>query len=164
MSKTYSATGWRIGWIIAPEYIANAIRKVHDFLTVGAPAPLQEAGVTALHLPDSYYSKLADFYCHKRDLLCAELAQVGFVPFIPKGAYYVLTDISKLTVENDFEFAIRLVEEIGVATVPGSSFYSSRELGANKIRFAFCKTEETLREAVRRLERLRRQGTADSAL
>ena len=186
LSKTYSATGWRIGYTIAPEPITNAIRKVHDFLTVGAPAPLQEAGVTAMQMPDTYYAKLAAFYQHKRDIICAELAKVGFVPFIPKGAYYVLTDISAFGAQDDTEFAIRLVNEIGVATVPGSSFYSSgnaehfrslrgerdsilcnrmrecschdsmRDLGRSKIRFAFCKTEETLRRAIERLEKLSR--------
>jgi len=152
LSKTYSATGWRVGYTIAPEAITNAIRKVHDFLTVGAPAPLQEAGVTAMQMPESYYAKLAAFYQHKRDIICAELAKVGFVPFTPKGAYYVLTDISAFGARDDTEFAIRLVNEIGVATVPGSSFYSTNELGRGKIRFAFCKTEETLRRAVERLE------------
>jgi aspartate/methionine/tyrosine aminotransferase len=152
LSKTYSATGWRVGYTIAPEPITNAIRKVHDFLTVGAPAPLQEAGVTALKMPPDYYTKLATFYQHKRDIICAELAKVGFVPFTPKGAYYVLTDVSSFGALSDTEFAIRLVNEIGVATVPGSSFYANNELGRTKIRFAFCKTEETLRKAVERLE------------
>ena len=158
LSKTYSATGWRIGYTIAPEPITNAIRKVHDFLTVGAPAPLQEAGVAAMQLPKSYYSKLAEFYQHKRDIICAELAKVGFVPFVPTGAYYVLTDISHFGAVSDTEFAIKLVNEIGVATVPGSSFYSDRAMGANKIRFAFCKTEETLRRAIERLEKLTQKG------
>lgn len=154
LSKTYSATGWRVGYTIAPEPITNAIRKVHDFLTVGAPAPLQEAGVTAMQMPESYYAKLAAFYQHKRDIICAELAKVGFVPFTPKGAYYVLTDISSFGASDDTEFAIRLVNEIGVATVPGSSFYSTNELGRSKIRFAFCKTEETLGRAVERLAQM----------
>lgn len=155
MSKTYSATGWRIGYVIAPEEISNAVRKVHDFLTVGAPAPLQEAGVTAMRMPREYYDKLARFYQDKRDLICNELKQVGFVPYVPKGAYYVLTDFSALSRMDDFEFAVYLVEEIGVATVPGCSFYSDRMLGANKVRFAFCKTEETIRRGVERLQRLR---------
>lgn len=154
LSKTYSATGWRIGYTVAPEPITNAIRKVHDFLTVGAPAPLQEAGVAAMQMPENYYAKLAAFYLHKRDLICSELAKVGFVPFPPKGAYYVLTDVSRFGASSDVEFAIRLVNEIGVATVPGSSFYSTNDLGRTKIRFAFCKTEETLRRAIERLERL----------
>lgn len=152
VSKTYSATGWRIGWTIAPAPIANAIRKIHDFLTVGAPAPLQEASVTALGMHGDYYSRLAKFYHHKRDLLCSALENVGFRPFIPQGAYYVLTDIGGLGVTDDVEFAIWLVEDVGVAVVPGSSFYSTRKLGASKIRFAFCKTEETLREAISRLQ------------
>ncbi len=155
MSKTYSATGWRIGYIIAPEVIAGAIRKVHDFLTVGAPAPLQEAAVTALKMPHEYYAKLAGFYKHKRDIIVEELTKVGFVPYSPKGAYYVMTDISGFNAVDDFEFAKYLVEEIGVATVPGSGFYSRKELGRNKIRFAFCKTEETLRAAIERLEKLK---------
>ena len=154
LSKTYSATGWRVGWAVAPEHITSAIRKVHDFLTVGAPAPLQEAGVVAMSLPEQYYSSLADFYRHKRDIICSELAKVGFTPFIPRGAYYVLSDFTSLSDKGDFEFAIYLVEQVGVATVPGGSFYSSAGLGRNKIRFAFCKTEETLREAVGRLAKL----------
>lgn len=158
MSKTYSATGWRIGYVIAPEEISNAVRKVHDFLTVGAPAPLQEAGVTAMRLPREYYAKLARFYQDKRDLICGELTRVGFVPYVPKGAYYVLTDFSALSKMDDFEFAVYLVEEIGVATVPGCSFYSDRRLGANKTRFAFCKTEETIRQAVERLRFLVRSS------
>lgn len=155
LSKTYSATGWRIGYAIAPEDITSAIRKIHDFLTVGAPAPLQEAAVTGLKLPRDYYTKLATFYQHKRDMLCAALEGVGFAPFIPRGAYYVLCGISSFGAESDVDFVVRLVEEIGVATVPGSSFYSSQELGKDKIRFAFCKTEETLRAAIQRLEKLR---------
>lgn len=154
LSKTYSATGWRIGYTIAPEPITNAIRKVHDFLTVGAPAPLQEAGVAAMQLPKSYYTNLAQFYQDKRDIICEELTKVGFRPFVPKGAYYVLTDISSFHAANDTEFAIRLVNEVGVATVPGSSFYSTDALGRTKIRFAFCKTEETLRTAIEKLRRL----------
>ena len=154
LSKTYSATGWRVGWAVAPEHITSAIRKVHDFLTVGAPAPLQEAGVVAMSLPEQYYSSLADFYRHKRDIICSELAKVGFTPFVPRGAYYVLSDFTSLSDKGDFEFAIYLVEQVGVATVPGGSFYSSAGLGRNKIRFAFCKTEETLREAVGRLAKL----------
>ena len=154
MSKTYSATGWRVGWAIAPEHITGAIRKVHDFLTVGAPAPLQEAGVVAMGLPEQYYANLAEFYRHKRDIICSELSKVGFRPFVPAGAYYVLTDFTSVSDKDDFAFATYLVEEVGVATVPGGSFYSTAELGGNKIRFAFCKTEETLREAVDRLAKL----------
>ncbi|MCL5104943.1 MAG: aminotransferase class I/II-fold pyridoxal phosphate-dependent enzyme [Armatimonadetes bacterium] len=164
ISKTYSATGWRVGWTIAPEHITGAIRKVHDFLTVGAPAPLQEAAAAAMRLPRDYYSKLAKFYNHKRDLILRELTDVGFVPFNPKGAYYVLTDISAFGAGDDIEFASYLVNEIGVATVPGSSFYSTRELGRNKIRFAFCKTEETLCKAVERLEKLKQREIADCGL
>jgi aminotransferase len=156
LSKTYSATGWRIGYAIAPQEMTNAIRKVHDFLTVGAPAPLQEAGAAAMRMPREYYAKLASFFKHKRDIILSELTEVGFTPFTPKGAYYVLTDITNFNAKDAFDFAVYLVEEIGVATVPGSSFYSSRELGNDKIRFAFCKTEETLRAAIERLEKLRK--------
>ncbi|MCE5197538.1 MAG: aminotransferase class I/II-fold pyridoxal phosphate-dependent enzyme [Armatimonadota bacterium] len=155
MSKTYSATGWRIGWTIAPEHITNAIRKVHDFLTVGAPAPLQEAGVVALQMPRDYYSKLSKFYNHKKETLLWALTDTGFKPFVPKGAYYMLTDISAFGFESDVEFALHLINKIGVATVPGSSFYSTRELGCNKIRFAFCKTEDTLGKAIERLNKLK---------
>ena len=154
ISKTYSATGWRVAWAIAPEPIANAIRKVHDFLTVGAPAPLQEAAAVALRLPDDYYANLADFYKHKRDIILPELERAGFVPFKPRGSYYVLTDISAFGAEDDTEFAIRMVEKAGLATVPGSSFYSEPAMGANKIRFAFCKTEQTLNNAIERLRSL----------
>ncbi len=155
MSKTYSVTGWRVGWTIAPEYITNSIRKVHDFLTVGAPAPLQEAGVAAMDMPRNYYTNLAKLYNHKRDFLTRALVDYGFAPFNPKGAYYMLTDISSFGAKSDVEFAHYLVDDIGVATVPASSFYSHSELGANKIRFAFCKTEDTLAKAIERLNLLR---------
>jgi L-glutamine---4-(methylsulfanyl)-2-oxobutanoate aminotransferase len=154
LSKTYSVTGWRVGWTISPSSIAGAIRKVHDFLTVGAASPLQEAGVTALHLPDSYYQELAEGYRRRRDILINILQQRQFTCFKPWGAYYVMTDISTFGFKNDVEFARYLVKEIGVASVPGSSFYRSAEKGRTKVRFTFCKKEETLREAAKRLERM----------
>src|SRR6266550_375033 len=156
MSKTYSVTGWRVGWTIAPPEITNAIRKVHDFLTVGAPAPLQEAGATALSLPPVYYQQLAERYRKGRDQLIPALEKAGFLCYRPRGAYYVMTDISAFGAKNDVEFAGYLVKEIGIACVPGSSFYNNPRDGAQQVRFAFCKRDETLDEAARRLGRLRR--------
>src|SRR5947209_5958375 len=154
MSKTYSVTGWRVGWAVAPERITNAIRKVHDFLTVGAPAPLQEAGAAALSLPPAYYAKLAEGYRIRRNQLMPVLTSAGFQCFRPRGAYYVMTDISAFGYPDDVSFARYLVQEIGVATVPGSSFYRDPRDGAHQIRFAFCKKPETLDEASRRLTKL----------
>jgi aspartate/methionine/tyrosine aminotransferase len=156
MSKTYSVTGWRVGWAVAPEHITNAIRKVHDFLTVGAPAPLQEAGAAALSLPPEYYVKLAEGYRVRRDRLMPALTAAGFQCFRPRGAYYVMTDISAFGFNDDVSFAKYLVQEIGVACVPGSSFYRDPQDGAKQVRFAFCKKPETLDEAARRLAKLRR--------
>jgi len=156
MSKTYSVTGWRVGWAVAAPALTNAIRKVHDFLTVGAPAPLQEAGATALSLPDSYYEGLAAAYRARRDRLLPALRQAGFKTFVPSGAYYIMTDIGQFGFADDVSFAQHLVKEIGVASVPGSSFYSRPELGAHQVRFAFCKTDATLDEAARRLLALSR--------
>src|SRR5450631_4289233 len=160
MSKTYSVTGWRVGWAVAPEKITNAIRKVHDFLTVGAPAPLQEAGATALSLPAEYYAKLAEGYRVRRDHLMPALTAAGFKCFRPRGAYYVMTDISAFGYKDDVAFAKYLVQEIGVACVPGSSFYRDPRDGAKQVRFAFCKKPETLDEAARRLAKLRAGSTA----
>jgi aspartate/methionine/tyrosine aminotransferase len=155
MSKTYSVTGWRVGWAVAPEKITNAIRKVHDFLTVGAPAPLQEAGAVALSLPVEYYEKLAEGYRVRRDHLMPALTAAGFKCFRPRGAYYVMTDISAFKFKDDVSFARHLVQEIGVACVPGSSFYRDPRDGAKQVRFAFCKKPDTLDEAARRLAKLR---------
>ena len=158
MSKTYSVTGWRVGWAIAPPRIADAIRKVHDFLTVGAPAPLQEAGASALSLPESYYATLAEGYRKRRDRLVPALEQAGFRCFLPRGAYYVMTDISAFGFADDQAFTKYLVSEIGVAAVPGSSFYRDPRDGAQQVRFAFCKRDETLDEAAMRLRKLKRAG------
>src|SRR5438874_4110043 len=154
MSKTYSVTGWRVGWAVAPAKITNAIRKVHDFLTVGAAAPMQEAGAVALALPSSYYEKLAEGYRQRRDRLLRGLREAGFKAFAPRGAYYIMTDISQFGLGTDLEFGRHLVQNIGVASVPGSSFYSNPADGAHQVRFAFCKKDSTLDEAIARLRRL----------
>jgi len=156
LSKSYCVTGWRVGWAVAPPEITNAIRKVHDFLTVGAPAPLQEAGAVALSLPPSYYTSLAEGYRKRRDRLVPVLEELGFRCFRPRGAYYVMTDISAFGYPDDVAFTQHLVKDIGVAAVPGSSFYNDARDGAKQVRFAFCKRDETLDEAARRLRRLRR--------
>ena len=155
MSKTYSVTGWRVGWTIAPPAIADAIRKVHDFLTVGAPAPLQDAGAAALSLPESYYKNLAEGYRKRRDRLIPSLEEAGFRCFRPRGAYYVMTDIAKFGFSDDVTFTKYLVNEVGVAAVPGSSFYRDPKDGAQQVRFAFCKRDETLDEAAKRLKNVR---------
>ncbi|GLH74172.1 aminotransferase [Geothrix limicola] len=150
-SKTYAITGWRIGTILAPPPLTAAIRKVHDFLTVGAPAPLQEAVATAMdELPRQYYADMAEAYRRRRDLLCGALVRAGFRLQPPQGAYYVLADYSELGHEDDVAFATRLVKEAGVATVPLSSFLSD-PAASRMVRFAFCKTEPLLEEAAQRL-------------
>jgi aminotransferase len=154
LSKTYSVTGWRVGYILANPELTGAIRKVHDFLTVGAPAPLQRAGVAAMQLPQSYYKELARLYQQKRDSLLQILDKVGIPYFIPKGAYYVLADISGFGYKTDVEFTLYLIKEIGVAVVPGSSFFSQPEAGSKFIRFCFSKKPETLAAAGDRLLKL----------
>jgi aminotransferase len=158
VSKTYSATGWRIGYTISPPDLAVGIRRAHDFVTVGAPAPLQEAAVTALMLPDAYYVALRDAYQARRDLLRPLLERAGFRAFEPQGAYYILTEcahfLERFGLADDTAFAMYLVKEVGVATVPGSSFYAHPELGRTKIRFCFPKTDDVLLDAGRRLQRL----------
>jgi aspartate/methionine/tyrosine aminotransferase len=156
MSKTFSVTGWRVGWVIASPDLTNSIRKVHDFLTVGAATPLQQAGVMALDQDDDYFNGLSAEYSGRRTAAMAMLTAAGFHCFNPHGAYYVMTDISAFGAKNDVEFARHLVENIGVAAVPGSSFYSKPSLGANQLRFCFCKTYETLQAAGERLLKLGR--------
>jgi aspartate/methionine/tyrosine aminotransferase len=155
LSKSYSVTGWRVGWAVGAPAITNAIRKVHDFLTVGAPAPLQEAGAAALGLPRAYYENLATGYKARRDRLIPALTEAGFRCFRPRGAYYVMTDITVFGFADDVAFTKYLVKEIGVAAVPGSSFYNDPRDGAKQVRFAFCKRDATLDEAGRRLRKLR---------
>ena len=153
LSKTFSVTGWRVGWTISPPSLTGAIRKVHDFLTVGAPAPLQEAGAVALAFPESYYTGLAAHYQQRRDTLVEILERHHFTCYKPFGAYYIMTDISVFGFPDDVEFARYLVKDIGVAAVPGSSFYKTKA-GRTKLRFCFCKKDETLADADKRLERL----------
>ena len=155
MSKTYAVTGWRVGWAIAPPAATDSIRKVHDFLTVGAAAPLQHAGALALALPEAYYAKLASDYLVRRDKMLGILTKAGFSCFKPSGAYYIMTDISRFGFANDVEFARYLVEKIGIAVVPGSSFYNDPASGARQVRFTFCKKDSTLSAAAERLARLR---------
>jgi aspartate/methionine/tyrosine aminotransferase len=155
LSKTYSVTGWRIGWCLAPPPLTAAIRKVHDFLTVGAPAPLQEAAAVALQSPPEYYASLADNYRKRRDYLLPALEAAGFRTFKPRGAYYIMTDISAFGAPDDVSFARSLVSGVGVAAVPGSSFYSDPAAGRQRLRFHFARRRETLEAAVKRLGSLR---------
>lgn len=154
LSKTYCVTGWRVGWTIAAPEVSASIRKVHDFLTVGAAAPLQEAGARAMEFPASYYEKLSRDYAVRRERLLEILTSGGFRCFKPRGAYYIMTDISAFGFPNDVAFAKYLVEEIGVAAVPGSSFFRDPADGKSILRFTFCKKEETLNAAAERLSRL----------
>lgn len=154
MSKTYSVTGWRVGWVLAAPDLTDSIRKVHDFLTVGAAHPLQMAGVTALGLPDEYYAELGREYQKKRDHIVSVLEETGFRPFRPSGAYYVMADISSFGFHDDTAFAMHLLQKCGLAAVPGSSFFLRPEDGSQLIRFCFCKKYETLEEARQRLKRL----------
>lgn len=153
LSKTYSITGWRLGYIIAPPQIIDVAKKVHDFLTVGAAAPLQEAAVTGLRFGEDYYRQLRDKYTEKRDLFLKGLDDIGIAHTIPQGAYYVLLDISEFGYESDLEFCEVLARDVGVGAVPGSSFF--REDVNHLIRLHFAKKTETLNEALNRLEHIR---------
>lgn len=154
MSKTYSVTGWRVGWVLASPDLTDSIRKVHDFLTVGAAAPLQQAGVVALGLPDSYYAELSAGYAERRGRMLAMLERTGFRGFRPAGAYYVMADIAGFGFPDDVAFARHLVERVGVAVVPGSSFFDHPENGRQIVRFCFCKKYETLEAAEEKLRRI----------
>ena len=152
LSKTFSVTGWRLGYVLAPPELSNAIRKVHDFLTVGAPAPLQEASAVAMEQADDYYPELRGMYAKKREQLLLPLREAGFVAHRPEGAYYIMADFRGIPFAgDDTAFARHLIEKVGVAAVPGSSFYRSKEAGGHFVRFTFSKSEETLAEAARRL-------------
>jgi aminotransferase len=155
MSKTYAVTGWRVGWVLAVPEITESVRKVHDFLTVGAAAPLQEAGVAALGLPESYYQELAQHYTERRDFMLQMLERAGFCCSRPRGAYYVMADFSALSQMDDVSFARHLIETVGIAAVPGSSFFANNSDGARWIRFCFPKKYDTLREAEERLYKLK---------
>jgi aspartate/methionine/tyrosine aminotransferase len=156
LSKTFSCTGWRLGYAIAPEKESVAIRKVHDFLTVGAPAPLQAAAAIGMAFDADYYNHLALDYRARRDVMCESLREAGFTFSVPEGAYYILADFSQLSDLPDDEFAKWLTAEVGVATVPGSSFFRGGSSGGAKlVRFAFCKKTETLVAAGERLQSLR---------
>jgi aminotransferase len=155
MSKTYSVTGWRVGWTLAAPDLTASIRKVHDFLTVGAASPMQQAGVHALASDAAYYAELSNHYGERRDLILDILTESGFKPLRPQGAYYVMADISAFGFANDRDFARHLVEKIGVSCVPGSSFFETPGVGDQWVRFCFCKKTETLEAARERLRALR---------
>jgi aminotransferase len=157
ISKTYSLTGWRVGWAIASTELTASIRKVHDFLTVGAPHPLQEAAAIALRMDRSYYQTLAEEYQERRDFLAHILEEAGFRIYRPHGAYYIMTDVGHFGFSDDVAFAFYLVEKFGVAAVPGSSFYSRSSLGATKVRFYFPKKRKTLEQAAERLKNFKNQ-------
>ena len=154
MSKTYAVTGWRVGWVLASPDLTDSIRKVHDFLTVGAAAPLQQAGALALAMPDEYYTNLSRDYGERRDTMLEVLEGAGFRPFRPSGAYYIMADISGFGYADDMQFTRHLIEDVGVAAVPGSSFFEIQQEGAQLIRFCFCKKYETLKEARERLKKI----------
>ncbi|HLH38973.1 MAG TPA: aminotransferase class I/II-fold pyridoxal phosphate-dependent enzyme [Bryobacteraceae bacterium] len=154
MSKTYAVTGWRIGWVLAAPDLSDSIRKIHDFLTVGSSAPLQEASAVALALPEEYYTNLARDYRERRDAMLKVLEETGFRSFAPRGAYYVLCDISGFGYADDMAFCRHLVEDVGIAAVPGSSFFEDPKDGSQLVRFCFCKKYETLREAQERLRKI----------
>lgn len=154
LSKTYSVTGWRVGWVLAAPDLTDSIRKVHDFLTVGAATPLQQAGILALSQPDNYYTDLSEHYRQRRDVLIEILQGAGLKTIHPYGAYYVMADISSFGYPNDIAFVKHLIENVGVAAVPGSSFFEAPRKGDQYIRFCFCKKYETLEEARTRLRRL----------
>lgn len=154
LSKTYTVTGWRVGWVLASPDLSDSIRKIHDFLTVAAAAPLQAGGVTALAMPSEFYASLAREYQKKRDMMLGALRGAGFRCYAPQGAYYIMTDISGFGFPDDITFMAHLAERAGVVGVPGSCFFRNPASGAQNVRFCFCKKYETLEEAKTRLQRL----------
>ena len=155
LSKTFSVTGWRVGYAIAPPEILPGIQKVHNFTTAAAPSPFQHAGMALLDFGDEYYDELRGIYNQKRILLFNALRQAGFHCSLPQGSYYIMAEISDFGVESDIEFNDYLIREIGVAAVPGTAFFNNKELGRNWLRFTFSKDFSTLEEAARRLKRLK---------
>ena len=155
LSKTYAVTGWRVGYAFGAPDLIHGMRQVHDFLTVGAAAPLQEAGAYALARPPEYYDHLQKDYRRRRDFLLGVLEEVGFKCHKPDGAYYILTDITDFGFVDELAFTDHLISDIGVAVVPGSSFYRNPQMGAHHVRFCFCKKDETLHAAAERLQKLR---------
>lgn len=153
LSKTYSITGWRIGYVIAPPEITERVKKVHDFLTIGAAAPLMEAVVVGLNFGDEYYEELQQHYTHMKDLFCGGLRDIGLSFVEPQGAYYVMVDISEFGYDNDYDFAVDLAKKVGVGSVPGSSFF--KEDVHDYVRFHFAKKDETLKAALERLAEIR---------
>jgi aminotransferase len=155
MSKTFSVTGWRLGYAVASEDLMVSIRKAHDFMSVCAATPLQHAAVAMLGLGDDYYANLKHDYAARRDFMIDTLREVGFKPVVPQGAYYTMTDFSAVSDKDDIAFGLHMAKEIGVACVPGSPFFSKPDLAKNIVRFAFCKKQETLDAAKARLQKLR---------
>ena len=152
-SKTFSVTGWRLGYAVANKELSKALRTIHDYTTVCAPTPLQKASLAALDLPDSYYRNLANSYDKKRKFLLSSLSDLGFTFSRPEGAYYVFADFSEISSMDDYEFAEHLARKVGVASVPGSSFYAGRKGGRTKLRFNYAKKDATLKEAVARMKK-----------
>ncbi len=155
MSKTFSVTGWRLGYAVAAEDLMVGVRKAHDFMSVCAATPLQVAGIAMLHLSDDYYAQLRQDYQRRRAIALEMLREVGFKPVVPQGAYYIMADFSAISAEDDIRFGLRMAREIGVACVPGSPFFSQPEQARSIVRFAFCKKDETLLQARERLQRLK---------
>lgn len=155
LGKTFSLTGWKIGWAVAPEHLSAGVRAAHQFLTFATATPLQHAAARALAAPPSYYDDLTRSYRNKRDLLAEGLDKVGFDVFVPEGTYFMLADHRRFGEEDDVAFVNRLIDEVGVAAIPPSAFYHDKKDGSDLVRFAFCKDEDTLREAVERLSKLR---------
>jgi aspartate/methionine/tyrosine aminotransferase len=153
-SKTYSVTGWRVGWSIAEEGLSNSIRKIHDYLTIGAPTPFQEALVTALNLPNSYYDRLVETYEEKRDQMMKILDEAEIEYYRPEGAYYILAE-APVGFKDGLEYATHLIQNVGVAVLPATALYHDKRLGNGKIRFAYCKKDETLREVGKRINKLK---------
>ncbi|MGN1281963.1 MAG: pyridoxal phosphate-dependent aminotransferase [Succinivibrio sp.] len=153
LSKTYSITGWRLGYVCAPEYVMDRVRKVHDFLTVGAAAPLQEAVIAGLTMPDSYYQEVRDLFTHRKELFCKGLEQIGFKFYEPQGTYFVMVDIGEFGYESDYEFCTDLAKDVKVGAVPGSSFF--KENVNNYMRLHFAKSDDTLNQALDNLSKIR---------